>query len=345
MPIRAKATPKARRAKPALAPTSSADNAYRIAAVAKLTGMPVPTIRMWERRYGVVTPARSAANGRLYSRADIDRLLLLKAVADAGHAIGTVAQLSDVQLQARLLEAPGRSSSPTTELCRVLICGTALHSRLDKAWSGRSDIQITATLAQLSTEIAAAQAPADAVIVETSTLQSVPIRSLRQLRMQTRAKVMIVVYGFGNRQALARLDQEGIIALTMPAEPSHLARICRLGSTTDAPLRGDLHLQPMLALSPRRYDEAFLATVAQLPSTVRCECPHHLADLLTKLNAFEQYSLECESSDVADVSIHSLLYTTAAQCRQWLEQALHQVLMHEGIADPTLSLAPAAARH
>ena len=163
--------------------------------------------------------------------------------------------------------------------------------------------------------------------------------------MQTRARVMIVVYGFGNRQALARLDQEGIIALALPAEPAHLARICLLGSAaTDAPAGHDLNMQPLQALSPRRYDEAFLATVAQLPTTVRCECPHHLADLLTKLNAFEQYSLECENSDQADQSIHSLLYTTTAQCRQWLEQALHRVLLHEGIADPTAPPAPAAAR-
>ncbi len=341
MPARTKAASKAR-----IAPlASSTDGAYRIAAVAKLTGMPVPTIRMWERRYGVVTPARSAANGRLYSRADIDRLMLLKAVADAGHAIGTVAQLSEPQLQARLLEAPGRSSSvPANTPCRVLVCGAALAARLDKAWAGRSDVQITATLTPLSADAPAVQTTADAVIVEAATLQSAPIRSLRQLRMQTRAKVMIVVYGFGNRQTLARLDQEGIIALALPAEPAHLARICLLGSTAEAPSAHDLHMQPLQTLSPRRYDETFLATVAQLPSTVRCECPHHLADLLTKLNAFEQYSLECESSDTADASIHSLLYTTAAQCRQWLEQALHQVLQHEGITDPTASPSPKAAR-
>ncbi len=344
MPARHQSNSKAPAAPPASAPVGGALPAYRIAAVAKLTGMPVPTIRMWERRYGVVTPARSAANGRLYSRTDIDRLILLKSVADAGHAIGTVAQLSESQLQARLREAPGRSTVQAAECCRVLVCGSALAARLSKAWADRSDVEITVTLPQLSAGIQSAEVAADAVIVEATTLQSAPIRSLRQLRMQTRAKVMIVVYGFGNRQALARLDQEGVIALALPAEPAHLARICRLGSTPDAAPAHDLHMQPLQALSPRRYDETFLATVAQLPSTVRCECPHHLADLLTKLNAFEQYSLECESSDAADASIHSLLYTTAAQCRQWLEQALHQVLVHEGIADPTSSPAPRAAR-
>ncbi|MES2683863.1 MAG: MerR family transcriptional regulator [Pseudomonadota bacterium] len=344
MPSRTKSAAKVVASPHSQESASKANSAYRIAAVAKLTGMPVPTIRMWERRYGVVTPARSAANGRLYSRADIDRLILLKSVADAGHAIGTVAQLSEPQLQARLLEGPGRSTALPAGLCRVLVCGAALAGRLDKAWTGRSDVQITTTLPQLSAELQPMQSSADAVIVEAATLQSAPIRSLRQLRLQTRAKVMIVVYGFGNRQALARLDQEGIIALALPAEPAHLARICLLGSATDAAAAHDLNMQPLQALSPRRYDESFLATVAQLPTTVRCECPHHLADLLTKLNAFEQYSLECENSDQADVSIHSLLYTTTAQCRQWLEQALHRVLLHEGIADPTAAPAPAAAR-
>ncbi len=85
----------------------------------------------------------------------------------------------------------------------------------------------------------------------------------------------------------------------------------------------------------RRYDEGFLATVAELPSTVRCECPNHLAELLNKLNAFEQYSLECESADAADASIHSLLYAAASNCRALLEHALQRVLAHEGIADPT----------
>ena len=88
-----------------------------------------------------------------------------------------------------------------------------------------------------------------------------------------------------------------------------------------------------LTAAPRRYDEQFLATVARRPSTVRCECPNHLADLLTKLNAFEQYSLECENSDNADAAIHALLYSAASQCRELLELALHRVLEHEGIRD------------
>lgn len=307
---------------------------YRIAAVSKMTGMPVPTIRMWERRYQVVEPARSSANGRLYSRADIERLGLLKAAVDAGHAIGTVSALSDEQLRARLSEAPARTAPASTGSCRVLVVGQTLAERLRVAWADRSDMQLQGVYAALSDSGLTAAGRTEVVIVEAATLSAALLRSLRQLRLQTRAALVIVVYGFGNRQLLSRLDQEGVIALASPADPAHLARICHLGLSLEQPETGGIERLLMQPAAPRRYDEAFLATVARQPSTVRCECPNHLADLLAKLNAFEQYSLECENADSADISIHALLYSAAAQCRELLEHALTRVLEHEGIPGP-----------
>jgi len=86
---------------------------YPIRAVAKLTGIPVDTLRAWERRYRAVTPDR-AARGRLYSDAEIRRLLLLRTAVDGGHAIGQVARLSDAELQdlARAPLAFGKNSRP-----------------------------------------------------------------------------------------------------------------------------------------------------------------------------------------------------------------------------------------
>ena len=82
---------------------------YPIRAVAKLTGIPVDTLRAWERRYRAVTPDRSA-RGRLYSDGEVRRLLLLRTAVDGGHAIGQVAALSDDELQA-LSRSPFASSS------------------------------------------------------------------------------------------------------------------------------------------------------------------------------------------------------------------------------------------
>ncbi len=75
---------------------------YRIGAVAHQTGIPVETLRIWERRYRVVTPERSPRGGRLYSHAHVARLRRIKLLVERGHAIGQVASLDDAQIQALL---------------------------------------------------------------------------------------------------------------------------------------------------------------------------------------------------------------------------------------------------
>src|SRR5664279_968466 len=74
---------------------------YPIRAVAKLTGVPLDTIRAWERRYGAVTPQRST-RGRIYSEKEVQRLVLLRDAVARGHAIGQVADVGDEDLKALL---------------------------------------------------------------------------------------------------------------------------------------------------------------------------------------------------------------------------------------------------
>ncbi len=83
---------------------------YPIRAVARMTGLPLDTLRAWERRYAVVAPARGD-RGRLYTDADVQRLKHLAALVDAGHAIGAIAGLSDAEL-ARLAAAAGHETRP-----------------------------------------------------------------------------------------------------------------------------------------------------------------------------------------------------------------------------------------
>ena len=320
-------------------PPHAADDQYRIAAVTRLTGIPETTIRMWERRYGVVEPARSSGNGRLYSRGDIERLQLLKAAVDAGHAIGTVAALDNLVIEQRLASAmPRPAGDPGSREASVVVCGAALAQRLSLAWADRSDLRLVQTLDAVPED--QADLPlADVLIVEAQTLPAPVLRKLRQLRAHSRAALLVVVYGFASRQALARLDQDGIIALALPAEPAHLARLCHLAKAlpTQAPTSPERRLLQRAA--PRRYGDEFLSSTARRSSAVQCECPNHLADLLTKLNAFEQYSLECEHANAADASLHALLNSAAAQCRELLEIALSKVLEHEKVEDPASAAA------
>ena len=48
---------------------------YRSGVAARLSGVPVDTLRIWERRYAVIGPPLSAGRQRLYSLADIRRLI------------------------------------------------------------------------------------------------------------------------------------------------------------------------------------------------------------------------------------------------------------------------------
>ena len=51
---------------------------YTIKQAAIRTGLSIPTIRAWERRYGVIAPARTASGYRLYDDAAIERLVAMR---------------------------------------------------------------------------------------------------------------------------------------------------------------------------------------------------------------------------------------------------------------------------
>lgn len=82
---------------------------YPMNIVARRTGLTTHVIRVWEKRYGAVTPERTPTNRRLYSEADIERLRLLRLAGEQGHSIGQVATMpSEVlgELLARELARP-----------------------------------------------------------------------------------------------------------------------------------------------------------------------------------------------------------------------------------------------
>jgi DNA-binding transcriptional MerR regulator len=91
--------------------TRSASAGYPIRAVARLTGVSVDTLRAWERRYQAVVPDRGD-RGRVYTERHIDRLKQLTTLVSSGHAIGSIAGLSDGalrRLRGDTVDAPRRA--------------------------------------------------------------------------------------------------------------------------------------------------------------------------------------------------------------------------------------------
>ena len=317
---------------------TSIDGLYRIATVSQLTGIPVQTIRVWELRHAVVQPTRSAGNIRLYRRSDIERLLLVKGAVDAGQAISTVAALTDRQIKARFKAGPERTAKTKSGSCRVLVVGSALTSVLAAAWKTRSDVRVQASWPSLTGAGSDANSNAlpavDAVIVDAPVLRTDLPAALRGLRTTVQAPVIILVYGLGGRHILSRLDNANIIAIASPADPAQIARICQLGLSIDPRPPTAFSQMLMHSAATRRYDDAFLNQLIHMPSQVQCECPNHLADLLSKLSAFERYSLECESTSVKDSAMHAMMYSASGHCRELLEEVLRRLLVHEDIAEP-----------
>lgn len=90
-------------------------SSYRIGTAARLSGLPVATLRNWELRYGLVIAQRTQGGQRLYSPADVERLSVLKRLVDQGLSAGEAHNVLRQRLRGQL---PARESSRVREDAR-----------------------------------------------------------------------------------------------------------------------------------------------------------------------------------------------------------------------------------
>ncbi|MCI1186044.1 MerR family transcriptional regulator [Hymenobacter sp. DH14] len=76
---------------------------FSISDLEQLSGIKAHTIRMWEQRYGLLRPVRTATNIRMYCNDDLRRLLNVSTLCSRGKRISQVACLSDAEIQAAVL--------------------------------------------------------------------------------------------------------------------------------------------------------------------------------------------------------------------------------------------------
>ena len=79
--------------------TAPKEHRHPIQVVVRRTGLSPDLLRVWEKRYAVVTPERSASGRRLYTDADVERLQLLRRATLGGRTIGQIATLPADQLR------------------------------------------------------------------------------------------------------------------------------------------------------------------------------------------------------------------------------------------------------
>ncbi len=72
--------------------TGTGSERFPIRAVASLTGVKAITLRAWERRYGLIRPARTPTGHRLYSHGDIEQIRRVLTLLDRGVQISRVSE-------------------------------------------------------------------------------------------------------------------------------------------------------------------------------------------------------------------------------------------------------------
>ena len=305
----------------------------RIGAVSRLTKIPVDTLRAWERRYGVVAPNREASAVRLYDQDDVERLVRIKRLVDRGHSIGSVANLSHVELEAMLALHGGLTQAHTREQvdATTVVCYGASAPPMDTAQALLDGVTVLGQYASWTEfEGAVMKEAPGALVIVVAALMPESVDQILRLVWRSAPLRAIVCYGFSPAASVSRVEAEGVIALRSPVSRSQIMRELRRLSTQPFDRQRVARSVP----EPRLFDDATLVELAKLSTSVECECPHHLVGIIRTLNDFEFYSANCEHRHADDASLHAMLRIATAQARALMERALIEVAELEDLPLP-----------
>jgi DNA-binding transcriptional MerR regulator len=317
-----------------------ASHQHRIGAVSSLSGVPVPTLRVWETRYAAFRPDKTGGSHRLYNDEDVLRASLLRQLTSCGHAISTVASLGASDLSAllnqqRLSDGRRVASEKSQRTVSVAVVGTALAARFQASplMTGVAgvDFQVTDTWVDLdSADDQALQVRPDLLLVRVNTLHLAAHASIRQLVSQHDIPQVIVLYSYGQERVVEAMKLAGMIVRREPISDSDFVELINASLLVDARRTNDF-VQKGVMIPPRKYSDHTLTKVAGISTNVLCECPRHVAELIAQLANFEQYSQECLNNSQEDAHLHAQLSAVSGTARAMFERALEMVAEHEGI--------------
>lgn len=306
----------------------SSKHQYTIGVVARRTQTHPETLRVWERRYQLIVPGRSETGRRLYSESDIAKLLLVKQLTEQGHAVSSLADLSIDELRERVsASSPQGANSEARQPARsrVIFLNDALRLRIGRELLMFGDIEVLER-PQAGQSLTAAP-DADILIVELPTINERSLTQIQQHQQDVGCKAAVVVFNFAPKHLIDQIERAGIICIKGSATAAAVHRACVAAHRplpAQAPQKTD-------TLAPRRFNADQLARLATLTSTIACECPSHLAELIINLGAFEQYSNECANRNDKDAQLHWHLHRAAGEARTILEESLVRLIDIEGI--------------
>lgn len=216
-------------------------------------------------------------------------------------------------------------------MLRVAFLGASFVGQLSRrtledvevVWSGVSPQRFAAEVPALSP---------DALVLDLADFGDGGDEQVRALVSRCKAELTIVTYSFARRQLLRSLQGPQLRVLQAPVTldvlQAHFAPL-QIRRVLESNRKEVSVMESNQKPGAPRFNKEQLGRLMQVTSTVQCECPNNLAQVVEKLQAFEAYSKDCESRNEADRAVHAMLYRSTASARAEMERALTQLLEHE----------------
>ena len=317
--------------------STSTDLLFRIGAVSKTTGIPVSTLRIWETRYGAFSPVKTEGKQRLFEEHDVSKAILLKQLCSEGHAISAIANLDLNQLR-RMSNLQNNAQSKRMaqgEPVTLAVVGIGLANRIEskKFVSGLKQNKITVTdvLVDLTAASHAdfSEKP-QVLLIKVNTLQTGVHAAIQALIQKHKFAQTIVIYNFAPEAVVQAMKFSGLIVRREPISDIELAELLQSVVFVN-PARAEEFGTSGSVITSRKYSDETLARVAGISTNVLCECPRHVAELISQLASFEEYSQECLNKNAEDAHLHAYLRSISGSARALFENALEKIAQHEGI--------------
>ncbi len=94
---------------------------YSIKELENLSGIKAHTIRIWEKRYGIIKPARTDTNIRYYCDSDLKRLLNIAILNKHGMRISEISKLSDQEMTDKVIHTASDFSNAESNIENLII--------------------------------------------------------------------------------------------------------------------------------------------------------------------------------------------------------------------------------
>jgi MerR family transcriptional regulator, light-induced transcriptional regulator len=110
---------------------------YSIADLEKLSGIKSHTIRIWEKRYNIVSPERTDTNIRAYNDDQLKKILNISFLINNGLKISKIASLSLDELSTKVISLTSSTDSFEAQINDFVICSLQFDEPLfDKTYNG-----------------------------------------------------------------------------------------------------------------------------------------------------------------------------------------------------------------